>query len=60
MAGRLAENNFSVLLLEMGGYPREGYDVPAFAPRFFSDSQVTFHYASVPQRHAALQQNGVP
>lgn len=59
VAGRLAESKFSVLLLESGGFPREGYDVPAFAPRFLSDSGVTFHYKNVPQKHAALLNNGV-
>lgn len=57
--GRLAENKFSVLLIESGGKPREGYDVPALAPRFLSDSGVTFRYKSIPQKHAALLHDGV-
>lgn len=59
LARRLSENGkFSVLLLEAGGIPKDGMDVPAMAPNFIFDPSVTFQYKSVPQK-AGLAHGGV-
>lgn len=57
---RLVETGkFKVLLIESGGQPRDGHDIPVFTPRFLGDPGVTFQLSSVPQRNAALYWNTV-
>ncbi|CAL8104526.1 unnamed protein product [Orchesella dallaii] len=56
---RLAENQKnSILVLESGDVPKEGIAIPANAPTYISDADLTFRYVSVPQQNAALYFNG--
>lgn len=48
-----------MLVIESGGLPRAGQDVPAYAPYFLGEPGITFNYRSVPQPGAALYSNGV-
>lgn len=57
VARRLAESGrFSVLLVESGGLPGQFNEVPSYAP-YARDS--VFNFDSIPQRNAALMNNGV-
>ncbi|ODM89062.1 Glucose dehydrogenase [FAD, quinone] [Orchesella cincta] len=60
VARRLAEDGrHTVLVLESGGIPKEGNEIPALAPGFTSDSDIIFRYTSVPQQNAALSTDGL-
>ncbi len=60
IARRLAEiGKFNVLVIEAGGLPKPGHDIPAYTSRFLGDPDVNFKYQSIPQPNAALYKNGV-
>ncbi|ODN02509.1 Glucose dehydrogenase [FAD, quinone] [Orchesella cincta] len=60
LANRLTENGrHSVLVIEAGGFPLANQSIPALAKVFELDTDVTFQYQSVPQKRAALGNNGV-
>lgn len=56
IARRLTESRkHSVLVIESGGLPKPGMDVPALDSNFITDSDVLFQYHSQPQSIATQQ-----
>lgn len=49
-----------MLVLETGGWPKDGMDVPAFAPTFLGDPDVNYLIPTLPQTNAGQRNdNGV-
>lgn len=59
VAGRLSESgNYTVLLIEAGGVPHHGLDIPALVGKYRKETNVIKNYHSVPQKTAGLRNGG--